>query len=555
MELFGFEISRKKDEELQKKAQSFVAPDTDDGATIISEGGYYGQYVDIEGTKAKDDADLIKKYREIALYPDCDAAITDIVNEAIVADEDKEPVRIITDDVEYSDKIKKLITDEFREVVRLLKFNGNAHDIFRKWYIDGRLYYHMIIDEKQPKNGILELRPIDALKIRKVRQIIEDKDPKTGAKLVKGFNEFYIYQDVLMTGGNGIGGATGMRSGQGLKIAKDSIVYAPSGLVDATSKKVLSYLYKALKPVNQLRMMEDSLVIYRMARAPERRIFYIDVGNLPKGKAEAYLRDIMARYKNKIVYDASTGEIRDDRKHMAMLEDFWLPRREGGKGTEISTLPGGENLGQIEDIIYFQKKLYRSLNVPMSRMESESSGFNLGRSSEISRDELKFNKFVSRLRRRFADIFLSVLKTQLILKGIINKEDWEKLKEQIKIDFIKDNYFTELKDGEILRERINTLQLLDPYVGKYFSQQWVRRNVLQQTEEEIEEMEEQIEEEMQEQDMPVDMRTAPGMEQNAVDGTADPEEDAAPQASAPAPTSAPASGSSNPFASKNPFNQ
>jgi hypothetical protein len=496
MELFGFEISRKKQEEEQAKKQSFVAPDTDDGATVVAEGGYYGQYVDIEGTKAKDDSDLIKKYREISLYPECDAAITDIVNEAIVADDDVQPVDVITDDLKYNDKIKKLIKEEFDEVIKLLKFNANSHDIFRKWYVDGRLYYHMIIDEKNPKAGIIELRPIDSLKIRKVRSIIEDKDPKTGAKLIKGFNEFYVYNDNAGNTNNpgGLNAAGGLRSASGLKIAKDSIVYVPSGLIESTSKKMLSYLYKALKPVNQLRMMEDSLVIYRMARAPERRIFYIDVGNLPKGKAESYLRDIMARYKNKIVYDATTGEIRDDRKHMAMLEDFWLPRREGGKGTEISTLPGGENLGQIEDIIYFQKKLYRSLNVPMSRMETET-GFSLGRSNEISRDELKFNKFVSRLRKKFADLFLQVLKTQLILKGVISREDWENIKEDIIIDFKKDNYFAELKDAEMLRERMSTLQLVDPFVGKYYSRMWVRKHVLNQSDTDIEEIDAQMEQE------------------------------------------------------------
>jgi hypothetical protein len=496
MELFGFEISRKKQEEEQAKKQSFVAPDTDDGATVVAEGGYYGQYVDIEGTKAKDDADLIKKYREISLYPECDAAITDIVNEAIVADDDVQPVDVITDDLKYNDKIKKLIKEEFDEVVKLLKFNANSHDIFRKWYVDGRIYYHMIIDEKNPKAGIVELRPIDSLKIRKVRSIIEDKDPKTGAKLIKGFNEFYVYNENVGNTSNpgGLNAGGGLRNASGLKIAKDSIVYVPSGLIESTSKKMLSYLYKALKPVNQLRMMEDSLVIYRMARAPERRIFYIDVGNLPKGKAESYLRDIMARYKNKIVYDATTGEIRDDRKHMAMLEDFWLPRREGGKGTEISTLPGGENLGQIEDIIYFQKKLYRSLNVPMSRMETET-GFSLGRSNEISRDELKFNKFVSRLRKKFADLFLQILKTQLILKGVISREDWEQIKEDIIIDFKKDNYFAELKDAEMLRERMSTLQLVDPFVGKYYSRLWVRKHILQQTDTDIEEIDAQMEQE------------------------------------------------------------
>ena len=492
MELFGFEISRKQEEKEQAAKQSFVAPDKDDGATVVAEGGYYGQYVDIEGTKARDDVDLIKKYREAAFYPECDAAITDIVNEAIVTDDEEQPVDLVTDDLPYNDKIKKLIKAEFDNVIKLLHFNSQAHDIFRKWYIDGRIYYHIIIDEKAPNMGIVELRPIDAIKIRKVRQVLEDKDPKTGAKLVKGFNEFYIYQDTIMSGGPGPGGVNTLRSTQGLKISKDSIIYAPSGLIDSTSKKMVSYLYKALKPVNQLRMMEDSLVIYRMARAPERRIFYIDVGNLPKGKAEAYLRDIMARYKNKIVYDASTGEIRDDRKHMAMLEDFWLPRREGGKGTEISTLPGGENLGQIDDIIYFQKKLYRSLNVPMSRMETES-GFSLGRSNEISRDELKFSKFVSRLRRKFSDLFLQVLRTQLILKGIISREDWDQMKENLKVDFRKDNYFSELKEGEMLRERMTTLQLVDPYVGKYYSALWVRKNILQQTDDDIEQINAEME--------------------------------------------------------------
>jgi hypothetical protein len=482
MDLFGFSITRKKDEVEEQSRKSFVPPETEDGSTVISAGGYYGQYVDIEGTKAKDDTDLIKKYRDISLYPECDSAVEDIVNEAIVSDEEDQPVEIVTDNLEgYSDKVKKLIRAEFDNITKLLQFGVNGHDIFRKWYVDGRLYYHMIIDEKNPKNGVIELRPIDALKIRKVRQVIQEKDKLTGANLVKGHNEFYIYQDQEQNKAN-----------TGLKINKDSIVYVPSGVVDANSKKVLSYLYKAIKPVNQLRMMEDSLVIYRLARAPERRIFYIDVGNLPKGKAESYLRDIMARYKNKIVYDANTGEIKDDRKHMSMLEDFWLPRREGGKGTEITTLPGGENLGQIEDIIYFQKKLYKSLNVPVSRLE-EAQSFVLGRSTEISRDEVKFTKFVGRLRKKFSDLFLQVLKTQLILKGIITKEDWDNIKEDLMIDFLKDNYFAELKESEVLRERINTLAMVDPYVGKYYSKQWIRRHVLLQTEEDMEEIDSQIE--------------------------------------------------------------
>ena len=489
MELFGLSITRKKEEQEEQKKKSFVAPEVDDGSTVISEGGYFGQYVDLEGTKAKDDSDLIKKYREISLYPECDSAIEDIVNEAIVSDEHDQSVEIIVDNLNgYSDKIKKLIREEFNKIIRLLAFNANAHDIFRKWYIDGRLYFHIIVDEKNPKNGIVELRPIDPLKIRKVRQVIEDKDPRTGAKLVKGYTEFYLYQDVIQGKAN-----------TGLKINKDAIIYVPSGLLDQASKKVLSYLYKAIKPVNQLRMMEDSLVIYRLARAPERRIFYIDVGNLPKGKAEGYLRDIMARYKNKIVYDANTGEIKDDRKHMAMLEDFWLPRREGGKGTEITTLPGGENLGQIADIEYFQKKLYKALNVPMSRLQ-ENQSFMLGRAQEISRDEVKFSKFVQRLRKKFADVFLQALKTQLILKGVITKEDWEVMKEDLVIDFMKDNYFTELKEGEVVRERMNTLQLVDPYVGKYYSTTWVRKNILFQTEEEIKEIDGEIEEEQSDEE-------------------------------------------------------
>jgi hypothetical protein len=485
MELFGFSIERKKEQEEKAKLKSFAMPETDDGSSVIAEGGYFGQYVDLEGTKAKDDSDLIKKYREIALYPECDSAIEDIVNEAIVSDENDEAVEIVTDNLQgYSEKVKKLIREEFDNISRLLNFNTNAHEIFRRWYIDGRLYYHIVIDEKNPKEGIKELRQIDPLKMRKVRRVIEEKDPVTNAKLIKGYEEFYIYQDLIQNN----------KANQGLKISKDSIVYVTSGMFDQTNRKVLSYLYKAIKPVNQLRMMEDSLVIYRLARAPERRIFYIDVGNLPKGKAEGYLRDIMARYKNKIVYDANTGEIKDDRKHMAMLEDFWLPRREGGKGTEITTLPGGENLGQIADIEYFQKKLYKSLNVPMSRLQ-ENQSFMLGRAQEISRDEVKFTKFIQRLRKKFSELFLSTLKTQLLLKEIITKEDWEKIKEGIIVDFMKDNYFSELKEGEVLRERMNTLQLVDQYVGKYYSINWVRKNILFQTEEEIEEIDKDIQSE------------------------------------------------------------
>ena len=481
--LFGFEIKRKDDKE-EKKKISFVPRDEEDGAgQIVSAGGYFGQYLDMNGGLAKSEADLIMKYRDIAQNPECDAAIEDIVNEAIVADEDSAPVEIVLDDLDQPGRIKKLIKEEFDNVMDLLNLNWYGHDIFRRWYIDGRLYYHKIIDEKQPKRGILELRPIDPTRIRKVREVIEERDPKTGAKMVVGHKEFFIYQDKNMN-----------KSQQGLKIAKDSVAYVTSGVLDPSRKRVLSYLQKALKSVNQLRMMEDSLVIYRMSRAPERRIFYIDVGNLPKGKSEEYLKSVMANYRNKIVYDAQTGELKDDRKHMSMLEDFWLPRREGGRGTEITTLPGGENLGQIDDIIYFQKKLYKSLNVPVNRLEQEAQ-FSLGRSSEITRDELKFQKFIGKLRKKFSNLFVDLLRTQLILKGIVTEEEWNAIKGDINFDFLQDSHFAELKEAELLREKLGTLREIDEYVGKYYSRTWVKKNVLMMTDEDIEEIEKQIEEE------------------------------------------------------------
>jgi len=483
-ELFGFEIKRKNDKDEEKKL-SFVAPQEDDSAGyVINAGGYFGQYVDMDGGKAKNDADLIMKYREIAMQPETDAAIEDIVNEAIVSDEDSAPVELILDDLEQPDRIKKLMQEEFDQIIKLLNFNWTGHDTFRRWYIDGRLYFHKIIDEKNPKRGILELRPIDPTKIRKVREVKEEKDPKTGAKLIKEVKEYYIYQDKNMS-----------KSNQGLKIAKDSICYITSGVLDPTRKRVLSYLQKALKPANQLRMMEDSLVIYRMSRAPERRVFYIDVGNLPKGKAEEYMRNIMSKYRNKLVYDAATGEMRDDRKHLSMLEDFWLPRREGGRGTEITSLPGGENLGQIDDVSYFQRKLYKALNVPIQRLEQEPAQFSLGRSSEITRDELKFQKFLGRLRKKFGTLFIDLLKTQLILKGIVTEDEWKDFSQEVNIDYLKDTHFSELKESEILRERLGTLRELDEYVGKYYSKEWVRKNVLHQTDEDIEEIDKQMEEE------------------------------------------------------------
>lgn len=482
-DLFGFEIKRKGEEKEDAKKRSFVAPMEDDGSGVIKAGGHYGQYIDMAGGTAKNEAELIGKYREVAQIPEVDAAIEDIINESIVSVEDGAPVDINLNGLDQPDRIKKLIREEFETLVAKMSFSSYGNDIFRRWYIDGRLFYHIIIDEKSPKRGILELRPIDPTKIRKIKEVKEEKDPKTGAAIVTGVEEYFLYQDGNMS-----------KSGQGLKIAKDSIIFVPSGLLSPRRDMVLGYLDKAMKPANQLRMMEDALVIYRLSRAPERRVFYIDVGNLPKGKAEEYLRSIMSNYRNKMVYDAQTGEIRDDRKHMSMLEDFWLPRREGGRGTEISTLPGGENLGQIDDILYFQKKTYRALNVPISRLEQESQ-FSLGRTSEITRDEVKFQKFIDKIRRRFADLFMQALKVQLILKGIVSRDDWEWMKEEIVIDYISDTYFSELKEAEILRERVNTLRELDEFVGKYYSVGWVRKNILRQNDEDIEEIDQEIEDE------------------------------------------------------------
>ena len=477
-EFFGFEINRKgKDKEVPKV--SFVPNTDEDGAGVITSGGHFGAYLDMDGDKAKNEVDLIMKYRDGSSQPEADAAIEDIINEAIVGDNKSAPVEIILDTVEASPKIKTAIKTEFENIVSLLGFKAYAHDIFRKWYIDGRLPYHIIVDTANPQKGIKELRYIDPTQLRKVKEIEEDKDPKTGATIIKKVDEWFVFQKKE-------------GAGEGLKIHPDAIAYCTSGSLDPARKRILSYMHKAIKPTNQLRMMEDALVIYRISRAPERRIFYIDVGNLPKGKAEEYLKNIMNQYRNKLVYDAKTGDIKDDKKHMSMLEDFFLPRREGGRGTEISTLPGGENLGQIEDILYFQKKLYRALNVPVNRLEQES-GFNLGRATEISRDEVKFKKFIDRLRGRFSDLFIQLLKTQLMLKGIITKEDWKAWKEDIAFDFIEDNYFSELKESEITRERFEMLSTMDEYVGKYISNEWVRKNILRQSDDDIAEIKKQIE--------------------------------------------------------------
>ena len=480
-EFFGFELKRKGEKEPVRP--SFVPNTDEDGAGVITTGGHFGAYLDLDGDKAASEMELIYKYRDIASQPECDAAIEDIINEAIVGDHDDTPINIILDHVDASDKIKKSIVAEFDVILGLINFNSYAHDIFRRWYVDGRLPYHVIIDDKNPKAGIQELRYIDPTKLRKIKEVKEEKDSQSGMTVITGEEEYFLFQDTAMGKYN-----------QGLKIHPDSICYGTSGVLDPSRKRILSYLQKAIKPVNQLRMMEDSLVIYRISRAPERRIFYIDVGNLPKGKAEEYLKGVMNQYRNKLVYDAKTGAIKDDKKHMSMLEDFFLPRREGGRGTEITTLPGGENLGQIDDIIYFQKKLYKSLNVPAMRLEQEQQ-FTLGRSADISREEVKFKKFIDRLRKRFSDIFIQMLKTQLLLKGIITSEDWKAWKESITFDFIEDNYFSELKESEMIRERFELLGSVEDYVGKYISVEWVAKNILRMTDESMKEMEDQMKKE------------------------------------------------------------
>ena len=526
--LFGFSIDD--NEPLSPGVVSPVPPNNEDSTDHYLSSGFFGSYVDIEGVY-RTEFDLIKRYREMALHPECDSAIEDIVNEAIVSDTNDTPVEIELSNLNASDGIKKKIRQEFRYILSLLDFDKKSHEIYRNWYIDGRLYYHKMIDIKNPHEGIQELRYIDPMKMRYVRQ--QKKDPKDKYRLSNinsdnpmdfefpQIEEYFIYSPKLTYP---TGNPSSMGGSQGIKMSKDSITYCSSGLVDRNKGSTLSYLHKAIKSLNQLRMIEDSLVIYRLSRAPERRIFYIDVGNLPKVKAEQYLRDVMMRYRNKLVYDANTGEIRDDKKFMAMLEDFWLPRREGGRGTEISTLPGGQNLGEITDIEYFKKKLYRSLNVPPSRMDGEG-GFNLGRSSEILRDEVKFSKFVARLRKRFSYMFHDMLRTQLILKNIITPQDWDIMEEHIQYDFLYDNHFAELKDAELLNERLNMVQIAEPYVGKYFSQDYVRRKILRQTDEEIIEQDKIIKKEIKDgiipdPNAPVDPMTGmplqPGMDQGTV---------------------------------------
>ena len=496
--LFGFSIED--DSKKKKGIISPVAPNNEDGADYFLSSGFYGQYVDIEGV-FKTEFDIVKRYRDMSLHPECDTAIEHVVNEAIVSDMNDSPVEIDLDNLNIGQPLKKVIRQEFKKVKDLLEFDKKSHEIFRNWYVDGRIFYHKVIDVQKPDEGIQELRYIDALKIKLMR--VKPTDREKGAIAIPTIDnangtetvnkdvkvtEFYTYYP------QGVAQKYGSVAGKGIRIAKDAITHVHSGLVDRNKKITLSYLHKAIKGLNQLRMIEDSLVIYRLSRAPERRIFYIDVGNLPKVKAEQYLRDVMSRYRNKLVYDANTGEIKDDKKFLSMLEDFWLPRREGGRGTEISTLPGGQNLGELTDIEYFQKKLYRSLNVPESRIGADS-GFNLGRSSEILRDELMFSKFVGRLRKRFSALFLDLLKTQLILKNIVTPEDWEKMAEHIQFDYLYDNHFAELKETELMNERLNLMVAIEPYIGTYYSRDYVKRKILRQTDEEIEEMAEEMEEE------------------------------------------------------------
>jgi len=499
MALFGFSIDDgyKK----PKKQVSPVPPNNEDGVDYYISSGFYGQYVDIEGVY-KTEYDLIKRYREMALHPEADKAIEDVVNEAIVSDLNDSPVEIELSNLNVDDNIKNIIRDEFRYIKELMDFDKKAHEIFRNWYVDGRLYYLKVIDVKSPQEGIKELRFIDPMKMKFIRQEKKSnkKDFLTVSKqddtkiVTPDIEEYYLYTPTPNYP-TGIFSSSASQKGS-IKIAKDSITYVSSGLVDRNKGTVLSYLHKAIKALNQLRMIEDSLVIYRLSRAPERRIFYIDVGNLPKVKAEQYLKEVMSRYRNKLVYDASTGEVRDDRKFMSMLEDFWLPRREGGRGTEISTLPGGQNLGELSDVEYFQKKLYRALGVPESRIASDG-GFNLGRSSEILRDELKFSKFVGRLRKRFAQMFNDMLRTQLILKNVITPEDWDIMSDHIQYDFLYDNQFAELKESELINNRLTTLATIEPYIGKYYSTEYVRKRILRQTDSEIIEIDEQIEDEIE----------------------------------------------------------
>jgi len=491
--LFGFEFKRVTPEE---PPVSFAPQSNDDGAVVVAAGGSYGTYVDLEGT-ARTEAELVTRYRDMSITADIDRAVEEIVNEAIVHETDEKIVELNLNGLNYPDNIKAAIIQEFNTVKNLLNFEEKSYDLFKRWYIDGRLYYHVIIDEKNPRLGIKELRNVDPRKIRKIREQKKKKDPKSESVVTQTTKEYYIYNEKGYNA-QGIGSGAAAYSATGIKIAKDAIVHCTSGLMDTNGTMVISYLHKAIKPLNQLRVLEDATVIYRISRAPERRIFYIDVGNLPKMKAEQYLRDMMVRHKNRLVYDATTGEVRDDRKFMTMLEDYWLPRREGGKGTEITTLPGGENLGKMEDVEYFQKKLYQALNVPATRLQTEQT-YSIGRATEITRDEVKFSKFISRMRAKFSTLFLKCLEKQLVLKGIVTVEDWKSMSQAIKFDYAKDNYYEELKETDVLNSRLQVAGLLTPYIGKYYSHDWIRSNIFKQSDEDREQMDEQIKEELSNQ--------------------------------------------------------
>ena len=521
IKLFGFTLGSKDIVQKQDPAQqSFALPTEalDDGAVTITQNAYYGTYVDLEGS-VRNELELITRYREMANHPELEMAIDDIVNEAITHDVTGRTVDIITDKLKQPETVKKKIHEEFQNILKMLNFGNLSDDLFKRWYIDGRIYYHVVVNEKDPKAGIQELRYIDPRKIRKVREVKKGKDPKTGADIIDSIAEYYVYSD-RGTAAQSYGASINA----GLRIAADAIINVNSGLMDAKNTFVISYLHKAIKPLNQLRMIEDAVVIYRISRAPERRIFYIDVGNLPRGKAEQYLKDIMVKYRNKMVYDANTGELRDDRKHMSMLEDFWLPRREGGKGTEITTLPAGQNLGELEDVKYFRQKLLQSLNVPVSRLEPQQGGMiGLGRTTEVTRDEVKFMKFITRLRNKFSQIFDHALEKQLVLKGICSMDEWRQFREDIYYDYMKDNNFTELRDTELLTSRVQLLATVDPYMGRYFSAKWVKKNILQQTDEDVEAMEKEMAKES-EQGVGQPLQQ-PGMEQEQVSAEEYPPED------------------------------
>ena len=499
-QLFGFQINRK----TEKKGQSPVPPLADEPVSIAA-GGYFGTYVDTDAT-ARNEYELIRRYRDMALHPEVDSAVDEIVNEFVVSDNNDSCVDINLENLDVGAGVKRKVRDEFDYIKRLMNFDNRAHEIVRSWYIDGRIFYHKVVDLDNPKQGITELRYVDAMKMRKVRQKLGKMgmDPNI-SRAVKGsalehewgnYIDYYLYNPRGYLRGGAMGPVGDMSNSQGIKMAVDSIAFCSSGLQDLNKRMHLSFMHKAIKSLNQLRMIEDALVIYRLSRAPERRIFYIDVGNLPKVKAEQYLRDVMARYRNKLVYDASTGEIRDDKKHMSMLEDFWLPRREGGRGTEITTLPAGQNLGELKDVEYFKKKLYNSLNLPPSRLTDDNKGFNLGKTTEVLRDELKFTKFIGRLRKRFGELFHDILKTQLILKGVISPEDWDDMKEHIQYDFLFDNHFNELKEKELMTQRIQLATQMDVFVGKYYSIEYIRKHILEQSEKEYKEIDKQMQKEI-----------------------------------------------------------